>query len=241
MTEPKKPVFWYQGLFLQPQHFQQADLSHQSSLGPPKDKVDLIKEYNDVIGGQVCLNISAFERERWIANTVAGNGSGEPTKRRAFNRTMKNIEYASRQLGAVSIQINEANSDEAEKQADIARRMFPGVTVRACLALSDRAGILHETGALSNRDEIGRMSAGRSRVVDCNNTFTGIGGRHFGWLHVNALGKALLCCNDYHFDYTFGDFHADTLKDIWISERHATVIERSFREICRKCSMAVWK
>jgi len=37
MTEPKKPVFWYQGLFLQPQHFQQADLFHQSSLGPLRD------------------------------------------------------------------------------------------------------------------------------------------------------------------------------------------------------------
>ncbi|MBP7529143.1 MAG: radical SAM protein [Syntrophorhabdaceae bacterium] len=206
-----------------------------------KDKVDLIKDYNDVVGEQVCLNISAFERERWIANTVAGNGSGELAKRRAFNRTMKNIEYASRQLGALSIQINEANPDEAEKQADIARQMFPGATVRTCLTLSDRAGILHEAGAVSNREEIGRMSAGRSRVTDCSNTFTGIGGRHFGWLHVNALGKALLCCNDYYFDYTFGDFHTDTLKDIWLSERHATVIERSFREICRKCSMAVWK
>lgn len=206
-----------------------------------KDKVDLIKEYNDIIGEQVCLNISAFERERWIANTVAGNGSGEQTKRHAFHRTMKNIEYASRQLGALSIQINEANPDEAEKQADIARQMFPGVSVRTCLTLSDRAGILHEAGAVSNREEIGRMSAGRFRVVDCSNTFTGIDGRHFGWLHVNALGKAILCCNDYYFDYTFGDFHTDTLKDIWLSERHATVIERSFREICTRCSMAVWR
>jgi len=37
MTEPRKPVFWYQGLFLQPQHFQQADLFHQSSMGPLRD------------------------------------------------------------------------------------------------------------------------------------------------------------------------------------------------------------
>lgn len=37
MTEPKKPVFWYQGLFLQPQHFQQADLYHQSALAPLRD------------------------------------------------------------------------------------------------------------------------------------------------------------------------------------------------------------
>lgn len=37
MTEPKKPVFWYQGLFLQPQHFQQADLYHQATLAPLRD------------------------------------------------------------------------------------------------------------------------------------------------------------------------------------------------------------
>ncbi len=37
MTEPRKPVFWYQGLFLQPQHLQQADLFHQSALAPLRD------------------------------------------------------------------------------------------------------------------------------------------------------------------------------------------------------------
>lgn len=37
MTEPKKPVFWYQGLFLQPQHFQQADLFHQAASAPLRD------------------------------------------------------------------------------------------------------------------------------------------------------------------------------------------------------------
>ena len=32
--EPVKPVFWYQGLFLQPQHFQQNDIYIQSLLSP---------------------------------------------------------------------------------------------------------------------------------------------------------------------------------------------------------------
>ena len=34
MTEPVKPIFWYQGLFLQPQHFQQNDLHIQSLFYP---------------------------------------------------------------------------------------------------------------------------------------------------------------------------------------------------------------
>ena len=36
MMEPMKPVFWYQGLFLQPHHFQQADLFSQSLAYPVK-------------------------------------------------------------------------------------------------------------------------------------------------------------------------------------------------------------
>lgn len=39
MTEPVKPVFWYQGLFLQPQHFQQADLHQRSLLSPLTNNV----------------------------------------------------------------------------------------------------------------------------------------------------------------------------------------------------------
>ncbi|MHB8111253.1 MAG: type VI secretion system baseplate subunit TssK, partial [Syntrophorhabdaceae bacterium] len=34
MTEPRRPVFWYQGLFLKSQHFQQSDLYHQASAAP---------------------------------------------------------------------------------------------------------------------------------------------------------------------------------------------------------------
>ncbi len=37
MSQPTRPVFWYQGLFLQSQHFQQTDLYHQSSLAPLRE------------------------------------------------------------------------------------------------------------------------------------------------------------------------------------------------------------
>jgi hypothetical protein len=206
-----------------------------------REKVNLIGEYDDVVGGQVCINVNAFERDKWIGNTIAGNGRSLAAMRRAFNRTMKNIEYASGQLRAVSIQVNQPDAGEALAEVELARRMFPGAAVRSTTNLSDRAGILHDLGVLSNRDDIARKSAGKSCVAGCTNTFPGIDGRHFGWLHVNAPGKAILCCDDYYFDYTFGDFRTDTLRDIWLSDRHATMIERSFREICTRCSMAVWR
>jgi len=34
MTDPIRPIFWYQGLFLQPQHFQRQDLLAQFRLQP---------------------------------------------------------------------------------------------------------------------------------------------------------------------------------------------------------------
>ena len=206
-----------------------------------KKKVDLIAEYDDVIGGQVCINISAFERDRWIENTIGENDAKPASRHAAFHRTMGNIEYAAAKLGGVSIQLNEPDPQKADRQAGIARHMFPSVDVRTIRALSDRAGMLHDRGVLSNRNEIERKRFGKTAVVGCANTFAGIDGRHFGWLHVNALGNAILCCNDYCFDYAFGDLAGNSLREAWLSERHVEAIERSFREICTKCNMAVWE
>jgi hypothetical protein len=152
-------------------------------------KVDLIKRYNDVVGGNVCINISAFERDRWIENTLAGNGMDLSAMRRAFRRTMDNIDYATRHFRNVSIQINEPDRIIADRQAELAREMFPAATIRKVEVLSDRAGLLHDAGVLSNRDAIDRLRAGGSEVVGCNNTFTGIDGRHFGWLHETRRGR----------------------------------------------------
>ncbi len=37
MINPRKPIYWYQGLFLQPQHFQQAGLYNEALLAPFKN------------------------------------------------------------------------------------------------------------------------------------------------------------------------------------------------------------
>jgi type VI secretion system protein ImpJ len=39
MSDVRKPIFWYQGLFLQPQHFQQAERYHHSLLEPLRGSV----------------------------------------------------------------------------------------------------------------------------------------------------------------------------------------------------------
>ena len=88
---------------------------------------------------------------------MGGNGMSLSTMRRAFHLTMDNIDHASRYLKNLSIQINKTESIMADRQAELAREMFPAATVRKVEALSDRAGLLHDAGALSNRADIDRL------------------------------------------------------------------------------------
>ena len=39
MSETRNPIFWYQGLFLQPQHFQQAERYAEGLLEPLRDGI----------------------------------------------------------------------------------------------------------------------------------------------------------------------------------------------------------
>lgn len=79
-----------------------------------------------------------------------------------------------------------------------------------------------------------------TKVKGCHNGYE-VGGRTFGWLHVNSLGQAFICCNDYNFDYIFGDFNKQSLQDFWQSDLHAEVIEKSFKEICTRCTSSEWE
>jgi radical SAM protein with 4Fe4S-binding SPASM domain len=72
------------------------------------------------------------------------------------------------------------------------------------------------------------------KVVGCKNS----GDRISDWLHVNSAGKVFLCCNDYNFEYQFGDLNNQTVNEIWRSEKHIEVVERAFKEICTKCLSA---
>ncbi len=214
-------------------------LTNGIALSP--EKVALIEKFGDTIRGGICVNISRFERDSWIRQTMSGNGLSEKAMSETFDRTIRNIRYASEHFNHVSIQINEPDQLEAKRQGALAEGLFPAADIRLITRLSDRAGILKEKGVVSNEEEIAHKSHGRQGIVGCENTVSGKEGRHFGWLHVNALGEAILCCNDYYFDYIFGDFRTETLKDMWLSDRHVDIIGKSFREICTKCNMAIWK
>jgi hypothetical protein len=232
-------------------------LSNGVALTP--DKVDLIKNYPDVLSG-ICLNIPAFEAEVWSKR------SGFSEKQ--FETLVSNIRYVVEKLPnmvankAFSIQINcvhklslienggwlekgeefpdidlDIEKGELKLQEKKARELFPRVNIFTVPYLIDRAGTLNNV--MSNKSSIERHRRSRN-VVECGNGRE-VGGRPIGWVHINAAGNAFLCCNDFNFDFKFGNFKTQQLSDFWGKDEHIDKIEQSYKTICLNCASAVYQ
>ena len=224
-------------------------LSNGISLS--KDKIDLIKEYSDVVT-QIGLNIPAFERELW-----ASRSGFSPDQ---FDRLMNNLKYADEQFGSsrsiVQIHINGVDHNsfqtlrkgdgfdelsinldplngEHENQFKLAKKLFPRLNPSKS-GLFDRAGSLN---ILTNQEFL-KKNFSSKKVVGCNSWR---GDRATEWLHINSAGNTFLCCNDYNFDYVFGDLNTQSLSQIWGSDKHVDALEKAFSEICTKCTYATFK
>jgi hypothetical protein len=216
-----------------------------------KNRVDLIKEYPDVVT-HVGLNVPAFEKELWAKRS----GFSEDQ----FERMIGNLTYAGEQLsylkGELSIGINgldtnpvnggyislgsdfnsldynlDPRTGEHETQFQIARKLFPMYTIRKD-ALYDRVGSI--SNLISNQPHMQRKLQANQRVVGCTNW----GDRTTEWINVNSAGSVFLCCNDYNFEYKFGDFNTQTLREMWFSDLHAEVVEKAYGSICTRCLTA---
>jgi MoaA/NifB/PqqE/SkfB family radical SAM enzyme len=225
-------------------------LSNGTTLTP--ERTDLIKLYPDVVG-KITLNVPAFERDLWSRR------SGIDAS--VFDKLISNIKYAIEQLSpkiSINIQINgidqnsfhpnsklEAGPEfdslnidinnqygELEQQLQLAQKLFPNIRVFKQWALIDRAGTVSHL--ISNKKHIEDKFQDGKTVTGCTNT----GDRTIDWLHINAQGHAFVCCNDYNYEYEFGDLSNQSLRDIWLSDQHAEVIDRAFKNICMNCSSA---
>ncbi|MGI6224734.1 MAG: radical SAM/SPASM domain-containing protein [Peptococcales bacterium] len=228
-----------------------------------REKTDIITQYEDVVTG-ICLNIPAFDEETWTKRTGMNNKIFSKlidNIKYAVQRLPDMV--ASRQF---SIQINGVNKNsfienggwlergqkfpqdidldpqygELKTQENLAKSHFPGVNIYTVPSLIDRAGLLDRAGIMSNKRAIDiHLKKDKKVVIGCHNGFE-VGGRVFGWLHVNSVGQAFLCCSDYNFGYVFGDFNTQTLREIWFSDLHKQVIQKAFKEICIDCTSSEW-
>lgn len=216
-------------------------LTNGTPLTP--EKTNLITAYKDVVWG-VCCNTPAFEKELWSKRS--GISSNE------FEKLLDNLSYADsvfkNNKGYFSIQINGADdyseymvrgdnfpdisSTEIVDQYRLACTLFPNSNVFTVPNLIDRSGLL-PVSIFQNKID---RKAGPN-VIGCLNGAE-IGGRPNGWLHVNSIGEAFLCCNDYNYEHKFGDFKTQKLEEFW--ENRTSVIDHAKKTICGKCASAEW-
>lgn len=224
------------------------------------EKIDLIDEYKDVVNG-ICLNIPSFDPEVWSKRTGCNIDN--------FNRLIDNVICAVNCLPvyiknkSFSIVMNGVNKNslrenggwinkgklfpsdidldvdngELETQFKIAQKMFPNVSIYKNPSLIDRAGLISDV--IDNSCSVKMHSINKEFKMCGNSKETG--GRPVGWLHINAAGEVFLCCNDYFFDYKFGDFKTQNLKDFWGSQNHIDKIYEAYNAICRSCSQAYYE
>lgn len=191
-----------------------------------QDKLDIIKDYKDVIAG-INFNTPSFGDD-W------GQLVGQPQE--LMIQVIENIRNTYKEFGAmVSVGMNSNEGVEVHKKVEYAKSLIPDMNIYPAIGLCDRAGLLVDKTILDNREEINRNKENKARIVGCRN-----GQRTTDWLHINSQGKVFLCCNDYFFTHEFGDLNTQEIKDIWMSDKHKQVIEQAFGGLCQKCSFAIW-
>lgn len=237
-------------------------LSNGVTLTPKT--IDLIVKYNGVVNG-ICLNIPAFDAETWSKRSginikqfdrliyninyaieklphmvhhksfsIQVNGSNENSFSKKGGWLDKGPEFPS------DMDLN-PTSGELATQLKKAKKLFPQMQIFDVPSLIDRAGLLDHIMTNKHAIERNLMKDDKTKkVVRCGNGRE-VGGRPFGWLHVNAAGKAFLCCNDYDMEIQFGDFKIQQLSDFWGTEKHIKKVEESFETICRSCASAIFE
>lgn len=237
-------------------------LSNGIPLTP--ERTDLIVKYKGVVNG-ICLNIPAFDAETWnkrsginikqfdklISNvkyameklpdmvlnksfSIQVNGSNENSFSEKGGWLDKGPEFPT------DMDLNPTTGELALQTAR-AKELFPGLQIFSVPSLIDRAGLLDHV--MTNKSSITKhLQKGdqNKKVIGCRNGFE-VGGRPVGWIHVNAAGKAFLCCNDYDMEMICGDFKTQKLRDFWGNEAHISMIEKSYDTICKNCASAIFE
>jgi hypothetical protein len=96
---------------------------------------------------------------------------------------------------------------------------------------------------MTNKEAIKRnlqRGDANKKVIGCGNGIE-VGGRPIGWIHINGAGDAFLCCNDYDFDFKFGNFKTQELRDFWGKDEHIAKVQESYDTICRNCASAIFE
>lgn len=235
-----------------------------NGLGLTPEKVDLINKHKGAINS-IYLNIPVFERELWskrvgvnvnmfdklISNIkYASEQLYYLTRTKSFglqingvteNSLIENGGWLTRGKDfPIDMDLNIVDG-EMKTQEKIANELFPNLKIFTQSGLIDRVGMLD--AVMTNKPSIKQwlqQNDETKKVIGCSHGVD-IGGRPIGWLHVNANGDAFLCCNDYDFEYKFGNFKTQQLNEFWGTDEHIKKIEHAYDTICRSCASAIFE
>lgn len=151
-----------------------------------------------------------------------------------FTKVMKNIQYLET-LDQVEIHISMLgfDTDRDNRIFEEIKTHFKNTSFKIHKWLpNDRAGALKNEFNLDIYNESLRGCSLEDRTRQ--------------WIHINATGKVILCCQDYFEEYVIGDLHHQSLFDIVNSEKlqkyndwTTGIIEAPKNFICRYCTFAI--
>lgn len=226
-------------------------------------KTDIIKKYPDVVYG-ICFNTPSANAERWSKMVNLPEKMFERLKDNIsyaieqlpdmFNEKRMSIQvngitkmslteyggWLDMLPNAPDLNLDPDNGSLATEVQEF-NQMFPSMNIYGMPSLIDRAGHLDKHQVITNINGInGHAKKDKTRVVGCGNGIE-VGGRPKGWIHINANGDMFICCNDYDFESVYGNVNDKPIKDIWMSQEHLDMIDKSFNSICKTCSAAIWE
>ncbi|MDQ3280546.1 MAG: radical SAM protein [Acidobacteriota bacterium] len=197
-----------------------------NATGLTKDRVDAILE----LGGlrYMSINLSTLDRERY-KNERGGDH---------LPLVLRNLEYIKDKPLAPQMDIAVLGTGDAVHQRDVEeiRAKYAGTrfTIHS-YEVMDRAGSVPVGLHPESRDV---------NLCGCEQT----GSRPVQWVHINPMGQAVLCCQDYHDEYVIGDLHEQSLDEILAGPRMALYRRWVYGMepapddfICRKCIYALTK
>ena len=197
---------------------------NSNGSGLPPETVDALL----TSGGleYLCINLSTLDQQQFIADRKADH----------LSSILRNLDYlADRNLANENHIVVLGQDDEAHDKAysDI-RRRFENTP------FSIRR---YKVNSRSGRINVYQQAEKPHRILKgCEQT----GSRPLQHLHINAYGQCILCCQDYHDEYTVGDLTKQSIAAVLGGpemaqyRRWAYGIEEAPEDfICRKCSFAI--
>lgn len=225
-------------------------LSNGTNLTP--DKYDLCLKYSDVITF-INLNIPAFEESVWISQV------GLPKDQ--YDKLINNLNYVHSMgnkmkfsigmngisennmlgtngyLGRLSNFPFKIKDNTLQEQYELFKEAYPNFEIYTNTDIIDRNNIMEKHEIFSLR--IGNLLHNKKNNTEIVNCLNGEG-RFYNWLHINCKGDVFICCNDYHYEYVFGNILEQSLEEIWNSDIRKNVIQKAKDNICQTCRLAVW-